>query len=113
MHQERQAIGETIDKTKGRIEQVAGELTGNKRFKRERRTQGQVEGVVKDAWCMVNGRIQTDTDVQQSDGRKLLWILQHLLLSSSYWSYCSAEVAVTIGPDAGRRQTKSYQKERR
>ena len=28
-------MGEIIDKTKGRIKQAVGDLTGNKRFKRE------------------------------------------------------------------------------
>ena len=52
-------MGEIIAKTKGRIKQAVGDdLTGNKRLKREGRTQGQVEGAVKDAKCAVNGRIR-------------------------------------------------------
>ena len=36
MHQGRQAKGQIIDKTKGRIKQAVGDdLTGNKRLKRE------------------------------------------------------------------------------
>ncbi len=58
MHQGRQAIGEIIDKTEGKIKQTVGDLTGNKRLKREGPTQGQVEGAVKDAKCAVNGRIR-------------------------------------------------------
>ena len=41
---------------KRKIKQVVGDLTG--RLKREGRTQGQVEGAVKDAKCAVNGRIR-------------------------------------------------------
>ena len=54
-------MGEIIDKTKGKIKQAVGDLTGNKRLKprgREGRTQGQVEGAVKDAKRAVNGRIR-------------------------------------------------------
>jgi len=35
MHQGRQTIGEIIDKTEGKIKQAVGDLTGNKRLKRE------------------------------------------------------------------------------
>ena len=35
MHQGRQTIGEIIDKTEGKIKQTVGDLTGNKRLKRE------------------------------------------------------------------------------
>jgi uncharacterized protein YjbJ (UPF0337 family) len=61
MHQGRHTMGEIIDKTKGKIAQVVGRLTGNKRLKvrgREGRTQGQVEDGVKDAKRSVNGRIR-------------------------------------------------------
>ncbi|MDQ1333969.1 MAG: hypothetical protein QG552_919 [Thermodesulfobacteriota bacterium] len=34
MYQGRQTMGEIIDKTKGKIEQAAGDLTGNKKLKR-------------------------------------------------------------------------------
>ena len=51
-------MGETIDKTKGKIRQAVGDLTGNKRLKREGRTQGQVEVTVKNAKRAVNGRIR-------------------------------------------------------
>jgi uncharacterized protein YjbJ (UPF0337 family) len=55
--------------SKGKIKQVVGDLIGNNRLKREGRTQGQVEGAVKDtthtvkdavkdAKRAVNGRIQ-------------------------------------------------------
>ena len=41
-------MGEIIDKTKGKINQAGGDLTGNKSIirGREGRTQGQVEGAV-------------------------------------------------------------------
>lgn len=45
-------MGEHMDKTKGKIKQAAGDLTGNEKLKREGRrdeTKGKVEGVVKDA----------------------------------------------------------------
>ena len=51
-----QKRGEKICILKRKIKQVVGDLTG--RLKREGRTQGQVEGAVKDAKCPVNGRIR-------------------------------------------------------
>ena len=51
-------MGEIIDKTKGKNKQPVGDLTGNKRLKREERTQGQVEGAVKDVKRAVSGRIR-------------------------------------------------------
>ena len=56
MYQGGQTIGEIIDKTKGKIKQAVGYLTGNKRLDREGLTQGRVEAAVKDAKCVVNGR---------------------------------------------------------
>jgi uncharacterized protein YjbJ (UPF0337 family) len=44
-------MGEIIDKTKGRIKQVVGDLTGDEELKREGEddeAKGKVEGVVKD-----------------------------------------------------------------
>ena len=41
MYQGRQTVGEIIDKTKGKIKQAVGDLTGNKRLKREGRTQAK------------------------------------------------------------------------
>jgi uncharacterized protein YjbJ (UPF0337 family) len=41
-----------MDKTKGKIKQAAGDLTGNEKLKREGRrdeTKGKIKGVVKDA----------------------------------------------------------------
>ena len=35
MYQRKQTMGEIIDKTKGKIRQAVGDLTGNKRLKRE------------------------------------------------------------------------------
>ena len=52
--------------------------------------------------CDRTKRFRKDTDVQQSKGRKLPWIIQRSSLSSSCWSYCSAGAAVTIGVDDGR-----------
>jgi hypothetical protein len=49
-YRRRQTIGEIIDKTKSKINQAIGGLSGNKKLKREGRTQGQVESAV-------NGRI--------------------------------------------------------
>ena len=49
-----QTIGEIIDKTKGKITQAAGDLTGNKRLKRE---GGRDEHKAK-AKRAVNGRIR-------------------------------------------------------
>jgi uncharacterized protein YjbJ (UPF0337 family) len=54
-------MGEIIDKTKGKIRQAVGDLTGNKRLKREGErdgTQGQVESTVKDTKRAVNQRIR-------------------------------------------------------
>ena len=51
-------MGETIDKTKGKIKQAVSDLTGNERLKREGRTQGQVEVTVKNAKRAVHGRIR-------------------------------------------------------
>ena len=53
-----QTMGEIIDKTKGKVKQVVGALTDNKRLKQEGRTQGQVEGAVKEVKRAVNGRIR-------------------------------------------------------
>jgi uncharacterized protein YjbJ (UPF0337 family) len=44
-------MGEIIDKSKGRIKQAVGDLTGNEKLKREGERdelRGQVKGVVKD-----------------------------------------------------------------
>jgi uncharacterized protein YjbJ (UPF0337 family) len=44
-------MGEHMDKTKGRIKQAAGDLTGNDKLKREGErdeAKGRVKGVVKD-----------------------------------------------------------------
>ena len=61
MYQRKRAMGEIIDKIKGKINQAGGDLTGNKKAPargREGRTQGQVEGAVKDLKRAVNGRIR-------------------------------------------------------
>jgi uncharacterized protein YjbJ (UPF0337 family) len=45
-------MGEHMDKTKGKIKQAAGVLTGNEKLKREGKrdeVKGKVEGVVDDA----------------------------------------------------------------
>lgn len=44
-------MGEIIDKSKGRIKQAVGDLTGNEKLKREGERdelRGQVKGAVKD-----------------------------------------------------------------
>jgi uncharacterized protein YjbJ (UPF0337 family) len=44
-------MGEIIDKTKGRIKQAAGDLTGNKKLKREGEMdelKGKAKGAIKD-----------------------------------------------------------------
>ena len=44
-------MGEMIDKSKGKIKQAAGDLTGNKKLKREGEMdelKGQAKGAVKD-----------------------------------------------------------------
>lgn len=44
-------MGEIIDKSKGRIKQAVGDLTGNKRLKREGERdelKGRAEGAIKD-----------------------------------------------------------------
>jgi uncharacterized protein YjbJ (UPF0337 family) len=44
-------VGEVINRTKGKIKQAVGDLTGNKKLKREGEKdefKGQVKGVVKD-----------------------------------------------------------------
>jgi uncharacterized protein YjbJ (UPF0337 family) len=45
-------MGEIVDKTKGKIKQAVGDLTGNKELKREGmrdETKGKVEGALADA----------------------------------------------------------------
>jgi len=62
MHQGRQTRAKVIHKTKGKIKQAVGDLTGNKKAQargREGRTQSRVEGAVKDAKRAVNKRIRT------------------------------------------------------
>jgi uncharacterized protein YjbJ (UPF0337 family) len=44
-------MGEIIDKSKGRIKQAVGDLTGNKRLKREGQRdelKGRAEGAIED-----------------------------------------------------------------
>lgn len=44
-------MGEMIDKSKGRIKQAVGDLTGNKKLKREGERdelKGEIKGAVKD-----------------------------------------------------------------
>ena len=47
---------------------------------------------------------KTDTDVQQSNGRKLSWVQQSSSFSLSCWSCCSAAAAATGIVDEGRRR---------
>jgi len=47
----RKKMGEIIDKSKGKIKQAVGDLTGNKKLKREGERdelKGRVKGVVED-----------------------------------------------------------------
>jgi uncharacterized protein YjbJ (UPF0337 family) len=57
----RQKMGEIIDKSKGKIKQAVGDLTGNKKLKREGERdvlKGQVKGVVKDVKRTVKGAVK-------------------------------------------------------
>jgi uncharacterized protein YjbJ (UPF0337 family) len=54
-------MGEFIDKSKGKIKQAVGDLTGNKRLKREGvrdEMKGRVKGVVKDVKRTVKGAVK-------------------------------------------------------
>jgi uncharacterized protein YjbJ (UPF0337 family) len=57
-------MGELIDKTKGKVKQAAGDLTGDKALKHEGErdeTKGKVEGVVegvKDASHAIKGALK-------------------------------------------------------
>jgi len=56
--QGRKKMGEIIDKSKGKIKQAVGDLTGNKKLKREGERdelKGQIKGVVKDVKRAVKG----------------------------------------------------------
>jgi uncharacterized protein YjbJ (UPF0337 family) len=51
-------MGEFVDKTKGKIKQAVGDLTGNKKLHREGEMdelEGKVEGVIDDAKDTVKG----------------------------------------------------------
>ena len=51
-------MGELVDKTKGKLKQAVGDLTGNKKLHREGKTdelKGKVEGVIDDAKDSVKG----------------------------------------------------------
>jgi uncharacterized protein YjbJ (UPF0337 family) len=98
MYQRKQTRGEIIDKPKGKIKQAVGDLTGNKRLKRE----GEGDERKAKSKARSTEESETDTDVQQNKGRKLPWIIQRSSLSSSCCFYCSAGAAVTIGVDDGR-----------
>jgi len=61
--------------------------------------------VVVNEGCKARGRWKNPKLIEMFNKvkmRKLPWILQRSSLSSSFWSYCSAEAAVTIGIDDGR-----------
>ena len=50
-HQRRRTMGELIDKTKGKVKQAIGDLTGNKELKHEGErdeAKGKVKGAVED-----------------------------------------------------------------
>jgi len=57
----RQKMGEIIDRSKGRVKQAAGDLTGNRKLKREGERdelKGRVKGVVKDVKRAVKGAVK-------------------------------------------------------
>jgi uncharacterized protein YjbJ (UPF0337 family) len=79
-------MGEIIDKTRGKIKQAVGDLTGNKRLKRlgkrdERKARAKARSKIRSAWSTEES--ETDKDLKQSEGRKLAWIIQRLSSSSS------------------------------
>lgn len=54
-------MGEIIDKSKGKIKQAVGDLTGNKKLEREGEEdelKGRVKGVVKDVKRAVEGAVK-------------------------------------------------------
>jgi uncharacterized protein YjbJ (UPF0337 family) len=58
-------MGELIDKAKGKVKQAIGDLTGNKKLKREGErdeTKGKVEGAVEEVKGAVKGAGQATTD---------------------------------------------------
>ena len=62
-------MGEHIDKTKGKIKQAVGDLTGNKEIKREGQRDelvGKAEGAVKD----VKGAVKDAADAIKSAVKK-------------------------------------------
>jgi uncharacterized protein YjbJ (UPF0337 family) len=68
-------MDEIIDKTKGKIKQAVGDLTGDKRIKREgerddRKAESKAWPRMRSARSMEEPEI--DSDIQQSKGRKLL-----------------------------------------
>jgi uncharacterized protein YjbJ (UPF0337 family) len=51
-NQRRIIMGELVDKTKGKLKQAVGDLTGNKKLRREGKAdelKGKVEGMIDDA----------------------------------------------------------------
>ena len=104
MYQRKRTMSEIIDKIKGKINQAGGDLTGNKRRQREGE-RNERKAKSKTRWRKGNTgsteESEIDTEVQQSKGRKLPWVLKRSL-SSSCWFYCLAGAAVTIGLDDGR-----------
>jgi uncharacterized protein YjbJ (UPF0337 family) len=51
-------MGEIIDKTKGKIKQAVGDLTGNKKLKREGE-RDELKGRVKDVKRAVKGAVKS------------------------------------------------------
>ncbi|MFZ0447867.1 MAG: hypothetical protein WAL98_01375 [Desulfatiglandaceae bacterium] len=74
MYQGSQTMREIIDKTKGKINQAVGDLTGRKGLKRlgerdERKVKSKAMGRVRSARSKEES--ETDPHIQQSEGRKL------------------------------------------
>jgi len=65
-------MGEFVDKTKGRIKQAVGDLTGNEKLRREGKRdeiKGKVEGVVDDAKHAVKVAVKDATKSIKDTGK--------------------------------------------
>jgi len=59
--QRRRKMGENIDKSKGKIKQAVGDLTGNKKLQQEgerHEFKGRVKGAVKDVKRAIKGAVK-------------------------------------------------------
>ena len=77
-------MGEIIDKAKGRIKQAVGDLTGNKRLKREGERANAGPSRRRGEGCEVRGQRKNPKLTQMfnkvSKGRKLPWIIPLIIL---------------------------------